>query len=341
MERFSTIDKRIEYYREEQESRALNAGDEAEILREKTQVYPVAQNRTLDSKLGIQISVYDKSGREVSYYDDGEYTFYHDVPFIGVLHKHEFIEIFYVIDGFFEQILLGEKHHFEAGEFVITDQNCEHSDYLVAEDAAVLFLKIRADYIDEILHQFDEEDELHRFLFHALSRQKKEQSFLQLKEMNSCRQRSMEILEQIFQEAQAKELGCNEIIKGLLIRLLQHICINYRPILKTDTQESKEKAILYELERYIILNCADADAKVLEKTFHYHRNYYNLLFRKYKGMTFKEYLLEVRMKRADELLRTTELPVNKIVQIVGYKNTSHFYHLYEKRFGHAPRRESN
>lgn len=340
MNKFYTIDQRISYYRKGQKHQVPDHEIAEEDFHEKVQVYPIAQNRTLDSLFRIFISVYDKNGCETSFYGNEKYVIYHNVPFVGVLHKHEFIEIFFVIDGYFEQILLGEKHHFEAGEFVITDQNCEHSDYLVPEDASVIFLQIRADYLDEILHLFDERDELHKFLFHALSRQKKEQSFLKLQEMNDCREKSLFILEQLFHEIEDKELGYKEICKGLLIRLLQHICINYRPILKTDSQESKEKAILYELERFIRLHCSDVNALMLEKMFHYHRNYYNLLFRKYRGMTFKEYLLDVRMKRADELFRTTRLPINKIIHMVGYENTSHFYHKYQEKFGHAPRKQT-
>ena len=43
------------------------------------------------------------------------------------------MEILYVIEGSFTQILLGEEIRFEQGEFVITDQNCEHADYIEAK----------------------------------------------------------------------------------------------------------------------------------------------------------------------------------------------------------------
>lgn len=338
MDKMTSLDERIEYYRNNRKIQVLDEDMKERAISEKEAVYSIAQNRTLDSDLRIMISIYEQNGYETAYYGKDEYVYYHNVPVTGILHKHEFIEIFYVIDGYFEQILLGEKHHFEAGEFVITDQNCEHSDYLVPTDASVLFLQIRAEYLDEILHRFDEQDELTKFLFHALSRQKKEQSFLKLREMNDSRAKTLSILEELFSELAGEELGYEEISKGLIIRLLQHICVNYRPILKTDTRESKEKAILYELERFIRLHYANVDARMLENTFHYHRNYYNLLFRKYLGMTFKEYLTEVRMKKANELFKTTKLPINEIIHAVGYQNTSHFYHIYEEKYKHAPRK---
>lgn len=337
MKMFNSLRERIAFYRKDKSINATEFEKETESTLDEGYANSSAQNRTLDDSFRIMISVYDTEGIEISYYGETKYSFRHDVPFTGVLHKHEFIEIFYVIDGFFEQILLGEKYHFAAGEFVITDQNCEHSDYLVSADAAVLFLQIRADYMDELLHLYDEKDELHRFLFHALSRQKREQSFLRLQPINDSTSKSMSILEQLFREISEPEFGYTEICKGLLLRLLQHMCMNYSPILRTDTQESKEKAVLYEVERFVRFNCAQVTSEMLEETFHYHRNYYNLLLKKYRGLTFKNYLLDVRLRRADELLRTTSLPVKEIIRTVGYENTSHFYHLYEKKYGHAPR----
>lgn len=106
------------------------------------------------------------------------------MPRLGKYHKHQFIEVFYVIEGSFEQILLGERHHFEQGEIVITDQNCEHADYIQDIDAAVLFLWIKPSFLDGILNNYEEKDELQRFLFHALERQKREQSFLVLRAQN-------------------------------------------------------------------------------------------------------------------------------------------------------------
>lgn len=339
-ELFYNLKERIAYYRETQRTRDFNKNSDYNTDPEETSVYPIVQNRTLDVPFRIMISIYETNGIETSYYSDQSYRFKHMLPFTGVLHKHEFVEIFYVIDGYFEQILLGEKYHFEAGDFVITDQNCEHSDYLVAVDSSVLFLQINSDYLDDLLHYYDECDELHKFLFHVLRKQNKEQSFLRLQNTGDGTRRSDYILERLFEELSHRELGYPEIFKGLLLRLLQNLCINYRPILRTNTKESKEKALLYEIERFIRLNYSTVNSSVLEETFHYHRNYYNLLIKKYRGVTFKNYLLDIRMRQANELLQTTSLPIKEIARMVGYENTSHFYHLYEDKYGHVPRHDA-
>lgn len=337
MKNYISIDKRVNDYRKDSITIDFSKAEKSSTEFLEKQYPYIAQNRTLDNQFRMMLSIYRKDGVESAYYGEKRFCYQHELPFTGVLHKHEFIEIFYVIDGSFEQILLGEHHFFKKGEFVITDQNCEHSDYLIPVDASVMFLMISSDYLDELLHCYDEKDELQRFLFHALNRQKREQSFLKLKEMNDGREQSLRILEQLFEEMIGNELGTNEVRKGLLIRLLRHLCVNYRPILNSDTQEGKEKATLYEVERYIRIHLADVTSSTLEETFHYHRNYYNLLLQKYRGTTFKKYLLDIRLRKADELFRTTVYSIKDIIRSVGYENTSHFYHLYEKKYGHAPR----
>ncbi|RGH37913.1 AraC family transcriptional regulator [Firmicutes bacterium AM41-5BH] len=66
-------------------------------------------------------------------------------------------------------------------------------------------------------------------------------------------------------------------------------------------------------------------------------NYYSLILKKYRGKSFQQYLIEVRMNYAKQLLEQTTLPVKQIAQQVGYENVSHFYHLFEKYYGKTPK----
>ena len=62
------------------------------------------------------------------------------------------------------------------------------------------------------------------------------------------------------------------------------------------------------------------------------------LLKKHYGKSFKEYLLDVRLEKAAELLREhPELTVKKVAQSVGYENTSHFYHLFREKYGMGPK----
>lgn len=302
----------------------------------------VNRNRLLSTDFQILLYVYDHRGIEWSISPLGTRSVERTLPRRGWYHKHEYVEILYVIEGGFDQFLLGERYHFPQGAFVITDQNCEHSDYIEAADAAVLFLQIRPGYLDELLRSYPQTDELHRFLLYSLHQQKRVQSFLELSHTPAesgtdiVGSQIPYLLEQIVREDLDRLPGYEHIRRGLLIRLLQRLCTDYSVVRRSDRLEGKEKALLYELERYIRLHDADVTAADLEQNFHYHRNYFNLILQKYRGQTFKKYVQSVRLDHAHQLLQETTLPIRHIALTVGYENTSYFYHLFEERFGAAP-----
>ena len=130
--------------------------------------------------------------------------------------------------------------------------------------------------------------------------------------------------------------GSSEITRGYLLRLLAILCRHYDLNLRSSDRESREKALLYELERFIHLHPATVCARDLEEHFHYHRNYFNLLLKKYRNTSYQKYLRDVRLETAASLLKNSALPIREVALRAGYHNSSHFYHLFEQRFGASP-----
>ena len=239
-------------------------------------------------------------------------------PRQGWFHKHEYVEILYVIEGNFTQILLGEKDQIRTGRIVITDQNCEHADYIEAENAAVLFIRVRPEYMEKLLRSYDGTDEMRQFLFHALWRQRREQSFLELKRTGEEEERRFDmerLLEVLVRENLEKEPGYEKVEQGLMIRILQHLCSDYTLQLHSDSREGREKVFLYELECFIRTNmdCITVE-KVRRAVPLQQKIIINLILKKYRGKSFRQYVTEIRMKYARQLLEQTDLPVRKIVR---------------------------
>lgn len=277
-----------------------------------------------------------QSGSQQHYvFREHYYTDHKVPPFRGRYHKHDFIEVFYVIEGRFEQILLGESRSFSAGEVVITDRNCEHADLITEEPGTVLFLWIQSDFLDQILRYYDGTDNLQRFLFHTLREQQSEQQYLHL--LPKAGNEEIEyILEQLVRESYKKGPGFQDIIKWNLLRLFHLLCEQYTLQLYRSGQEGKERMLLYEVEQYIGLHLADVTVQKLENHFHYHRNYYNLLLKKYLNQSFRGYIQQHRMEQAAVLLTSTNMTVKQIAEQVGYENSSFFYHLFERCYQIAP-----
>lgn len=51
--------------------------------------------------------------------------------------------------------------------------------------------------------------------------------------------------------------------------------------------------------------------------------------------SISQYLNQTRIRRAEELLRETEQPVETVVGLVGFSNPKYFYVVFKNTTGHA------
>jgi transcriptional regulator GlxA family with amidase domain len=59
-------------------------------------------------------------------------------------------------------------------------------------------------------------------------------------------------------------------------------------------------------------------------------------FRTIVGQPPLQYVTEIRMQKASELLETTDIPVKRIAALVGYESVSAFSSAFKRRFGGPP-----
>ncbi len=71
----------------------------------------------------------------------------------------------------------------------------------------------------------------------------------------------------------------------------------------------------------------------LEAHMHYSGNHIRNLFKDAFQCTPMEYLLQLRMNKAKELLATTSMKAVEIAEKVGYENSKYFYSLFKKHTG--------
>lgn len=62
----------------------------------------------------------------------------------------------------------------------------------------------------------------------------------------------------------------------------------------------------------------------------------SILFKRKAGKTYSDYLLELRINKAEELLRLTNASVEDIAQQVGYNDYFYFLKIFKKTTGITP-----
>jgi two-component system response regulator YesN len=95
--------------------------------------------------------------------------------------------------------------------------------------------------------------------------------------------------------------------------------------------------IVLEAERYIKQHYFEnITLQTVAEEIHVTPTWLSKLFKRETGMTFLEYLTDVRLKRAVELLQDVQLKVYQICHMVGYQDPVYFSKLFKKQYGCTP-----
>jgi AraC-like DNA-binding protein len=101
--------------------------------------------------------------------------------------------------------------------------------------------------------------------------------------------------------------------------------------------KNKYRSFVNEVCRYLEANftrpCSISDLAARHSVSQRHLN---RLFIMEKGVSCKEYLIDLRIKRAGTLLKTTGLPINEIARQTGYADPYEFSRIFKKKTGSSP-----
>ena len=96
--------------------------------------------------------------------------------------------------------------------------------------------------------------------------------------------------------------------------------------------------VIKRAQEYIERHYTDADLSLNEVAAQVglSSSHFSTVFSHQTGQTFKEYLTEIRIKKAKELLRTTPMKAFEICYQVGYNDPHYFSHVFHKNTGLTP-----
>jgi YesN/AraC family two-component response regulator len=74
----------------------------------------------------------------------------------------------------------------------------------------------------------------------------------------------------------------------------------------------------------------------ISKSLHVNPTYFSSLFTREMGKTFSEYLMELRISKAEELLKNTGLSILDAATASGFDDQSYFTKVFRKHTGLTP-----
>lgn len=103
-------------------------------------------------------------------------------------------------------------------------------------------------------------------------------------------------------------------------------------------RDNTTRRVIQEAKEYIREHYPDPELSVETLCRHLHMSpaYFSTVFKKETGQTYVNYLTEVRLGKAVELLNETDDKTYMIAQKVGYQEQNYFSYVFKKRYGVSP-----
>ncbi|MBD0382939.1 response regulator transcription factor [Paenibacillus sedimenti] len=121
-----------------------------------------------------------------------------------------------------------------------------------------------------------------------------------------------------------------------MFRLLRRFCLQSLEELRA-LRDNQSRGIIHEINAYMKNHyCESLTIKELAEKFYIHPVYLGQLFAKKNGVSFNEFLHDLRIGEAKRLFKETDLKSYQIAERVGYANYDKFIKQFAKRLGMNP-----
>ena len=247
-------------------------------------------------------------------------------------HTHNFVEMVTVVGGSLTHIIDNREIHLDTGDILIMNKHVSHS--VNRADSCDLGINI----IMSDTFFLDISHELSGTVFEDFAGEnaKKDGAPMYLHFRTNGQKQIENIIENLLFEL-TEYTPDNTVMTRTVALLFKYLSLKSKKLLlystKSYTPEERRKN---EIKEYIFSSYRTASLAELGKICHLSTPYLSKVISEYFGKSFKELLIDERMKRAKELVLKSDMQISQIIEAVGYENESYFHREFKKRYGQSP-----
>ncbi len=243
-------------------------------------------------------------------------------------HFHNAFEMYYLCQGERYYYVDNKTYHIKKGDFVLINEYTPHRG-IAAGDSSFghILINFKKAYLNEFVKITSESlYECFTKGIHIIHLDEKEQVIIE------------NLFDTMLEEFHHKAPWHDYYLKTLLVQLL----LLTRRFAKDTPEYSKAPTgstykIINEATGYINDHFSDdITLEFISNKFFISTHYFSRIFKKITGVSFIEYLNNVRTKSSQKLLVSTNLSISEIAARVGYKSNTHFGRIFKKTIGISP-----
>ena len=140
------------------------------------------------------------------------------------------------------------------------------------------------------------------------------------------------LVDQVIYNKYLDKINVKQMSVGFTDMMLAYLTRAVHP----DNSGKKPADLISRAKNVIETNYADLTVEQLSNILYVNSKYLSKMFRKHTGMTPKQYITETKMTHAEHYLVSTEYPIQKVSEIVGYNNYTNFYIAFKNKYGIPP-----
>ena len=229
----------------------------------------------------------------------------------------------------------------ETGDLLFLNQAVYHEILPAAlDDVAVNFI-ILPQFFDRSFAMLERENVLRDFLVSTLAGSSAFAGWLHIRAQDILPVHNL--LENMIWTLLEDKSGVNDLNETTMGLLLLNLSL-FAPDINRSGPDRHDENTVFAVLQYIEAHYKDGTLADAAARLHQPAYAVSRLLTKHTGQNFRQLLQQRKLQQAAYLLTHTPLPVETVLENIGYENSSYFYRRFRERYGCSPaeyrRRES-
>lgn len=247
-------------------------------------------------------------------------------------HWHDCLEITYVLKGRGRYLVNGKEYLMEPGDIILFNNVEPHAWEAFAPEEMVQNVLV---FSPSLI--WAGETNLFDYQYLKSFTERSTNFSNKISREHPAASEISELLGQIDSEYQRKDAAYQLMIKAKLLQLIANLIRFFLDNTKTSEKIALKEEQLARLEHVLDyinesfleeIRLSDAALKA-----HMNTNYFSSFFKKTMGLTFKEYIIRLRIKHAMALQEESKKSITEVAMESGFHSMSNFYKAYRKYSG--------